>query len=307
MNGETAPVAKADIQTFWKEVYRTAYEDSDSALTRETLMAAIDDLEDMFRLRGHMAVVEMPLGELAGKQVLEVGSGAGGHSALFACHGAHVTSLDITPERAAATGRKFALMGDAAKGCMAINSDAESLPFADDSFHIVYSNGVLHHSNDTEAGIREIHRVLKPGGSAVVMLYCKSSWHYWVNCWLCVGILLGRAFRDRNWLGHATEWSGTTKQTAINPITRCYTARQMRGLFGSFEDISLRKSEFYFYLIPKLGHLYRRYQLRRYGTHPGGRLVYGAPWPRQSPLELWLGKYIGWGWFVRARKAGPVK
>ena len=64
----------------------------------------------------------------------------------------------------------------------------------------------------------------------------------------------------------------------------------------------MRKGEFYFYLIPKLGRLYLRHQLRRYGTHPGGVLVYGEPWPIQSPLELRLGRLMGWAWFISATK-----
>ena len=292
--------SKQDIQAFWKSLYESLYEDVDEALTRDALLKGIDDLEDMFRWRGHMAAVEMPLGELAGKRVLEVGSGAGGHSALFARHGAEMTSLDITFERARSTDAKFRLMG--AGGSIAMQSDAESLPFKDDTFDIVYSNGVLHHTEDTGRGLDEAFRVLRPGGRAVIMLYCKSSWHYWINMLLCRGILLGKAFGDANWLGKATEWGGKNVQSVDNPITRCYTAGAIRRLFGRFEEVSLRKGEFYFYLIPKLGRLYRRHQIGRYGTHPGGILVYGEPWPIQSPLELRLGRIMGFSWFIAARK-----
>ena len=148
----------------------------------------------------------------------------------------------------------------------------------------------------------EVWRVLKPGGKAVIMLYCKSSWHYWINMWLCVGILMGRAFGGANWLGRATEWGGKDEQTVENPITRCYTAGGIRRLFHRFRNVRLRKGEFYFFLIPKLGRIYRKFQIKRYGVHPGGILVYGEPWPMQSPLERWLGPIMGWAWFVTAEK-----
>ena len=296
--------AKKEIQTFWKSLYDSVYEDVDSGLTRERLLQGIDDLEDMFRFRGHLAVTEMPLDALARKKVLEIGPGAGGHSAMFARRGAIMTSADITFDRALATRGKFRLLGDSANGCLALQSDAESLPFGDDAFDIVYSNGVLHHTVDTEQAIAEVRRVLKPGGQAVIMLYCKSSWHYWVTMLLCVGLLQGKAFGDPNWLGKATEWGGAHKQSVMNPITRCYTARGIRRLFADFDDLTMRKREFYFYLIPKFGRLYRRYQIRRYGTHPGGLLVYGAPWPIQSRLELWLGRILGFAWFISATKPG---
>lgn len=295
---------KQEIQSFWGALYNSLYDDVDRDLTRERLLRGLDDLEDMFRIRKYMTVVEMPLHDLQGKKVLEVGPGAGGHSALFAKYGAQVTAVDITFDRARATNAKFDLMDDMAAGCGALQADAENLPFADGTFDIVYSNGVLHHTLDTEAAIAEVYRVLKPGGLAVIMLYCKSSWHYWLNMYLCVGLIMGRAFGDPNWLGKATEWGGKNEQTVANPITRCYTAGGIRELFAAYKDVTLRKGEFYFYLVPKLGRLYRRWQLKRYGTHPGGALVYGEAWPINSPFERWLGTIVGWDWFVTGRKPG---
>ena len=108
---------KADIQDFWKSLYSSLYDSVDKNLDRRSLFTAIEDLEDMFRYRGHGAIVEMPLSQLAGKRVLEIGSGAGGHSALFARHGAIMTSVDLTIERVKSTGFKFQLMGDEAEGC----------------------------------------------------------------------------------------------------------------------------------------------------------------------------------------------
>jgi ubiquinone/menaquinone biosynthesis C-methylase UbiE len=302
IGGMAGTADKRDIQAFWGALYDSLYDGVDRGLTRERLIEGIDALEAMFRLRRHMAVADMPLDGLKGKRVLEIGCGAGGHSALFARKGALVTAVDLTPKRVEATAAKFRLLGADALGCRALQADAEALPFADGEFDIVYSNGVLHHTRDTQKAVDEAFRVLRPGGSAVVMLYCKSSWHYWINLWLCVGMLRGRAFGDPDWLGKATEWGGRDAQRVANPVTRCYTARGIRTLFKRFQDIRLRKGEFYFYLIPKLGRFYRRWQINHYGTHPGGYLVYGEPWPIQSPLELRLGRAIGFSWFIRAIK-----
>src|SRR5260221_13092032 len=134
MRAEVAATSdvKRDIQAFWGEVYRSAYGASDAVLTPDALRRGLIDLEDMFRTRAHLAVTEMPVAALAGQRVLEVGSGAGGHSALFASKGARVTALDLTRDRVGATQTKFDLL--AAPGCTAIQGDAERLPFADGTF-----------------------------------------------------------------------------------------------------------------------------------------------------------------------------
>ena len=293
---------KQDVQAFWRSLYDSLYDDVDTGLTRVQLLQGLDDLEDMFRFRDFLATREMPLADLKGKRVLEIGPGAGGHSALFAKYGAIMASADLTFTRARATQRKFDLMDDMARGCQALQSDAENLPFADATFDIVYSNGVLHHTPDTQGAIDEVLRVLKPGGRAVIMLYCKSSWHYWFNLVFCVGLLKGQIFSGAHWVGRATEWGGKNAQSVQNPITRAYTAGGIRRLFANFSGLTLRKGDFFFYLIPKLGRIYRRWQIGHYGTHPGGLLVYGEPWPIQSPLELKLGRLMGFSWWISARK-----
>jgi len=255
----------------------------------------------MFRYRDHLAVTEMPLGAVRDLALLEVGSGAGAHSALFARHGARVTAVDLTEERARATQAKLELLG--ASDCRAFQADAENLPFADASFDIVYSNGVLHHTPDTARAIAELHRVLKPGGLGVVMLYCKDSLHYWLTLWFCVGLLQGRRFRSPRWMGEATEWIGRTPQNALNPITRCYTRREIERLFDAFARVSLRKSEFSLRFVPKIGRLYQRLWAGRYGAHPGGVPVYGAPWPIAARWEIAAGRSIGWAWNIAAVKA----
>ncbi|HEU4387285.1 MAG TPA: class I SAM-dependent methyltransferase [Blastocatellia bacterium] len=114
----------------------------------------------------------------SGRDVLEVGCGLGTEAVRFARVGAHYTGVDLTERSIELARRRFDQEGLAGQLRVA---DAEALPFDDESFDLVYSHGVLHHTPDTQRAIDEIHRVLRPEGTAMVMLYHKRSYNYYVN------------------------------------------------------------------------------------------------------------------------------
>src|SRR4051794_26352106 len=93
--------------------------------------------------------------------VLDIGSGQGIDLVRYARAGAHVTGIDLTPRHCELARAHLQAMG--LDGTV-VNGDAERLPFQDASFDRVSSNGVLHHTPDMLAALREIRRVLRPGG-----------------------------------------------------------------------------------------------------------------------------------------------
>jgi ubiquinone/menaquinone biosynthesis C-methylase UbiE len=113
-----------------------------------------------------------------GLRVLEIGCGCGSEAERFARAGAHYTAVDLTNAALNLTKERFRLFGLQGKF---MQGDAENLPFADGSFDFVYSHGVLHHTPDTAQAIREVYRVLSPGGRAAIMLYHRDSFNYEVN------------------------------------------------------------------------------------------------------------------------------
>src|SRR5256885_185012 len=113
-----------------------------------------------------------------GLRVLEIGCGVGTDGAQFAKAGADYTGVDLTEAAVELARTRFEVSG--LRGGFQV-ADAENLDFADESFDLVYSHGVLHHTPDIESAIREIHRVLKTGGRAVVMLYHRGSYNYRVG------------------------------------------------------------------------------------------------------------------------------
>jgi ubiquinone/menaquinone biosynthesis C-methylase UbiE len=296
---------KDAIKAFWHELYENAYAEDNARLSRAELVSLLANLEALFRQREHLAVNEMPLTKLRNADVLEIGSGNGAHSALFALlHGARMTSVDITPTRVLATSKKLDLLAPEG-GHLCLQADAETLPFSSDLFDVVYSNGVLHHTTDTARAIGEVYRVLKPGGLAVIMLYAKHSFQYWINLVIGHGILRGQLFRGQNWVGRSTEWMATKPQKVFNPITRVYSAREIHTLFSNFTNVRVRKNSFQFRLIPGLEQVLERSVLRTATKFEGGRLVYGFPFRAESPVELWLGRHIGFGLNIVAEKPTP--
>jgi ubiquinone/menaquinone biosynthesis C-methylase UbiE len=115
-------------------------------------------------------------------------------------------------------------------------SDGEHLPFRSESFDVVYSNGVLHHTPDTAGAIREVHRVLRPGGVAKIMLYHRNSLNYWIEIVLRRGVLGLEFLRGRSAeeiMSRVIEFSDHDAR----PLVKVYSRRQMRELFGMFKDV----------------------------------------------------------------------
>jgi SAM-dependent methyltransferase len=106
------------------------------------------------------------LGRLApGERVLDLGSGAGTDSLIAAQmvgEKGHVTGIDMTPQMLAKARAAAAEMG--ASNVEFVESEAESLPFPDESFDVVISNGVIDLIPDKDAVFAELIRVLAPGG-----------------------------------------------------------------------------------------------------------------------------------------------
>ena len=109
------------------------------------------------------------------RPILEVGCGMGCMAMNWAMHNAHVTAVDLNPVAVAQTRRRFAAFGLPGE---IREADAEHLPFADNAFDFAYSWGVLHHTPNTGVAIRELWRVLRPGGRVGVMLYHRRSLLY---------------------------------------------------------------------------------------------------------------------------------
>ena len=195
--------------------------------------------------------------------VLEIGCGLGTDGAQFARAGANYTGVDLTQAAVDLAKRRFELFQ--LPGTFRI-ADAERLDFPDNSFDIVYSHGVLHHTPDTATAVREIHRVLRPGGQAIVMLYHRNSYNYRVNISLLrragvhllrwnlgvklVNLLTGepenalrehaRQLQVQPGYLNSEEFLSRNTDGAGNPLARVYSRAEARSLFKDFSHVELR-------------------------------------------------------------------
>ena len=177
----------------------------------------------------------MGFDKFRGARLLEIGCGMGTDLLQFARGGARCTAIDLTPRSIEIARHRFRLYDMAGSFMIA---DGERLPFTSGSFDVVYSNGVLHHTPDTEGAIREVHRVLRPGGTAKVMLYHRNSLNYWVEIVLRRGILGGEFLRGRSAeeiMSRVIEFSDHDAR----PLVKVYSRKQARELFDQFRDVEI--------------------------------------------------------------------
>jgi ubiquinone/menaquinone biosynthesis C-methylase UbiE len=163
-----------------------------------------------------------------GKKVLEIGVGAGTDHVQFARAGAELHGVDLTEHSLELVRRRLALEHLSSDLCLA---DAEELPFPDDSFDVVYSWGVLHHTPDTRRAVAEAVRVTRPGGRICIMVYSRHAWVSY-GLWLRRGPLSGRPLRSiADVLYHHMESIGT----------KGFTRRELRTMMIGIEDITIEK------------------------------------------------------------------
>ena len=217
----------------------------------------------------------------AGLKVLEIGCGLGTDGAQFAKAGADYTGVDLTEAAIELARKRFELFGLPGKFQVV---DAEQLTFPDESFDVVFSHGVLHHTPDINASVREIHRVLRPGGRAIVMLYHRGSYNYRVGIRVLrragagllksdagiklINALTGEpvdALQERAAMMGGTNGEMSADQLlnestdgAGNPLARVYSRREARDLFKEFSKVELHAYFLNKRFIPIIGNFLPR-------------------------------------------------
>jgi SAM-dependent methyltransferase len=116
---------------------------------------------------------------VVGKQVLEIGLGEGADSERLIRRGARWSGVDLTGEAVERVRTRLTLRALPYQELR--QGSVLDLPFADGSFDTVFSHGVLHHVPEIKQAQSEIHRVLRPGGELIIMMYARWSLNYLVS------------------------------------------------------------------------------------------------------------------------------
>jgi SAM-dependent methyltransferase len=157
---------------------------------------------------------------LGGRELLELGCGIGLDTVEFAAAGARVTAVDFAPACLDLAGRFLRQRGLAAR---LEAHDAEALPFADASFDVVVARGLLMFTPSDEALVREVFRLLRPGGQAQLLVHNRYSWY------VALAALSG---------------TRRVSEAGDPPIDRLYTLRRLRRLLRRFSAIDVERDRY---------------------------------------------------------------
>ena len=212
---KSIPVRKEDVRDFWN---------ADPCGTR--YLEGKDGFEAHARARYLLEPYIFEFAEFDrshGLKVLEVGVGMGADYLEWLKAGALASGVDLSAISVERARQRCSIAGYDPDLRVA---DAEQLPFPDNSFDVVYSYGVMHHSPNTPQCIREARRVLRPGGEARIMVYHHRS-ITGAMLWLRYGIWRGKSLRQ------------SVFDHLESPGTKTYTREEALAMFDGFTDVNI--------------------------------------------------------------------
>lgn len=243
---------------FWT-AYQPGFRFTDAEIGSPEFFRAVE--RHRYALEPHIPEI-VRFADWANRDVLEAGCGIATDGLQFARAGARYTGIDFSPTAVRLARRR--LDAEGLDGSI-VNGSITALPFPEASFDLVYSHGVIHHISQTEQAVREFHRVLRPDGTALVMVYHRSSFNRRFTILVLRRALAGmlalpggvRAIsaltgeppdvleghrrliaehgmaylRDRQlFVSHNTDGPG-------NPLSKVYTRAEVHRLFGDFAHV----------------------------------------------------------------------
>jgi SAM-dependent methyltransferase len=221
---------------------------------------------------------------LKNKRVLEIGVGMGSHAGLLAARAREYVGIDLTDYAVEATKRRMKCFGLDGPNVQIKQMDAEKMEFADESFDFIWSWGVIHHSSNTRQILSEMHRTLRPGCTATLMVYYRNIWNYYIYAGFFGGVIKRHLFQ--------TGSLHRTRQYEIDgALARFYSIPEWRALCSenfTVEDIRIMGSKTE--IVPL----------------PGGRLKNGVLAAIPNPAARFLTNTCRFGTFLVSTLRKPA-
>ena len=311
MKDRTSQSLKGQVHDFWNEQSCDTQTAKAAKFTREYF----EEIESFRYVDQPFIHSFAQFSRYHGKRVLEVGFGAGTDFVQWLRAGARTSGIDLTSEAIENVRHRIRTYDLPAPESLGVG-DAENLPFESNSFDLGYSFGVLHHTPDTEKAVRELLRVVRPGGHLKIMLYNRCSICV-INRWVRFGLLKGRPWRTLRWILWNTIESAGTKGYTRGELLRLLGALPMRNVQIHTQVTAadyLSSSAF-----PPLNWLYHRaLQLAgyRYGwdkdsyvarvNDPGKPVRETSTSPRNAKQPILTGNPLGFFHCIFAEKEGGL-
>jgi SAM-dependent methyltransferase len=176
---------------------------------------------------------------LDGADLLEIGLGYGTLSSVLIARGARYHGVDIAEGPVEMVRHRLRLVGQGEHAeTRVIRASALELPYEDNRFDYLYTIGCLHHTGNTPRAVTEVHRVLRPGGTAVVMLYNAHSLRQLLKVRVPALLRRGRS-ADQQAAMYDTNAEGDAA-----PHVDYWTRGGVRGMFGAFSSVQIDTRNF---------------------------------------------------------------
>jgi ubiquinone/menaquinone biosynthesis C-methylase UbiE len=169
----------------------------------------------------------MELDTLNDKRVLEIGCGIGTDAFMLASYCNEYIGIDLTENAIQIVKERFKLYNLNGQ-FYSLNAEDLSI-FEDNSIDMVYSFGVIHHTENPDKIVKEVNRILKPGGVFKLMLYAKNSWKK---------IMIDEGLDQY-------------EAQPNTPIAYTYTDEEVRNLLCDFNNINIDQTHIFPYKIPE--------------------------------------------------------
>jgi 2-polyprenyl-3-methyl-5-hydroxy-6-metoxy-1,4-benzoquinol methylase len=180
-----------------------------------------------------------------GKKVLEIGCGIGTDTINFARAGAHVTTIDLSEKSMELARQRAAVFGlqDRIRFCSG-NAEELSSFLPVESYDLIYSFGVIHHTPHPDAVLEQLRKYTRPGTTLKVMVYHRRSYKV---AWILLTGGKGRFWKLEELVARNSE-----AQTGC-PVTYTYTRRQGREWLErhGFRVTDARVEHIFPYYIPE--------------------------------------------------------